>query len=82
MTQNSFNKDSLHANFKKKESMSKQKPFSKTKFSKTIQIWVPKTNNNLIRNQYINSFIDSVHKNKNFIFKGNSKPNWVWLPKI
>ena len=66
----------------RKKNTSVQKSSSKIIHPKSIMIWVPKTNNNLIRKNYIKSFIMSVHKNENFIFKGNSKPNWVWLPKI
>ena len=49
---------------------------------KTIKIWIPKINNSLIRKRYINSFIKSVHKNINYIYKGNTEPSWVWFPKI
>ena len=49
---------------------------------KTIRLWVPKTNNSLIRKKYITSFIESVHKNKNYIYKGKTEPSWVWFPKI
>ena len=49
---------------------------------KTIRLWVPKTNNSLIRRKYITSFIESVHKNKNYIYKGKTEPSWVWFPKI
>ena len=56
------------------------KPFLKE--LKTIRLWVPKTNNSLIRKKYITSFIESVHKNKNYIYKGKTEPSWVWFPKI
>ena len=49
--------------------------------SKTINIWVPKTNNKLIRKKYISSFIENVHNNENYIYKRDTKPTWVWFPK-
>ena len=48
---------------------------------KTIKIWVPKTNNNLIRNKYIQQFMNNVHFNNNYIYKGDTGPKWVWTPK-
>lgn len=69
---------SLYTNFRKlKDNGSKKKIISST-----IRIWVPKTNNLLIRNKYIDKFLSEVHLNSNFIFKGSTKPEWVWLPKI
>ena len=47
----------------------------------SIKIWVPKTNNSLIRNKYIKSFLENVHKSQNYIFKGNTESTWVWFPK-
>ena len=49
--------------------------------TKIVKIWVPKTNNILIRNKYIKTFMDSVHNNKNCIYKKDTKPNCVWFPK-
>ena len=49
--------------------------------SNTISIWIPKTNNKLIRKKYISSFIEDVHNNKNYIYKRDTKPTWVWFPK-
>ena len=48
---------------------------------KSIKIWVPKTNNNLIRNKYIKTFIEKVHKNQDYVYKGNTESTWVWFPK-
>ena len=42
--------------------------------SKTIKIWVPKTNNSLIRNKYINTFLETIHKNENYILRGILNP--------
>ena len=47
----------------------------------SIKIWVPKTNNSLIRNKYIKSFLENVHKSQNYIYKGNTESIWVWFPK-
>ena len=55
---------------------------TKNPFSKSIKIWVPKTNNNLIRKKYINTFLETVHKNKDYIFNWDTEPSWVWFPKI
>ena len=62
---------------------SKPKPVVKfqKKNVKTIKIWVPKTNNNLIRNKYIQQFMNTVHFNNNYIYKGDTGPKWVWTPK-
>ena len=62
---------------------SKPKPVVKfqKKNTKTIKIWVPKTNNNLIRNKYIQQFMNSVHYNPNYVYKGDTGPVWVWIPK-
>ena len=49
--------------------------------SKTIKIWVPKTNNSLIRNKYIKSFLENVHKSQNYLYKGNTESSWVWFSK-
>ena len=43
---------------------------------KTIRIWIPKTNNNLIRNKYIKSFMGTVHFNDNLFLKGTLNPIW------
>ena len=48
---------------------------------KAIKIWVPKTNNSLIRNKYIKSFLENVHKSQNYIYKGTTESTWVWFPK-
>ena len=47
--------------------------------TKNMKIWIPKTNNNLIRQKHINNFLDNVVYNKNYVHKG-TKPSWVWLP--
>ena len=62
---------------------SKPKPIVKfqKKNVKTIKIWVPKTNNNLIRNKRIQIFLNSVHHNPNYIYKRDTGPVWVWTPK-
>ena len=61
----------------------KPKPIVKfqKKNAKTIKIWVPKTNNNLIRNKYIQHFMNTVHYNPNYVYKGDTGPVWVWIPK-
>ena len=33
-------------------------------YPKNIRVWVPKTNNSLIRKKYINNFLETVYKNK------------------
>ena len=62
---------------------SKPKPVVKfqKKNVKTIKIWVPKTNNNLIRNKYIQNFMNTLHLNINYVYKGDTRPTWVWTPK-
>ena len=59
-----------------------RKPIRTKEETKIVQIWVPKTNNILIRNKYIKTFMDSVHNNKNYIYKKDTEPNWVWFPKL
>ena len=46
---------------------------------KNIKIWIPKTNNNLIRQKHIDNFLNNVVYNKNYVCKGTN-PTWVWLP--
>ena len=52
--------------------------YEKTKNSKSnvknIKIWIPKTNNNLIRQKHINNFLENVVYNKNYIHK---VPNYL-----
>ena len=59
-----------------------RKPIKTKEETKIVQVWVPKTNNILIRNKYIKTFMDSVHNNKNYIYKKDTEPNWVWFPKF
>ena len=68
---------------KKNHSLLYSKPKPVVNFQKknvkTIKIWVPKTNNNLIRNNYIQQFMNTVHHN--YIYKGDTGPVWIWTPK-
>jgi hypothetical protein len=71
---------------KQKEKVAKNLSYKKTKSlpkstfnTKIIKIWIPKTNNHLIRQKYINNYMENVVYNKNYIYKG-TKPSWVWLP--
>ena len=59
-----------------------REPIRTKEETKIVKIWVPKTNNILIRNKYIKAFMDSVHNNKNYIYKKDTGPNWVWFPKF
>ena len=48
----------------------KTRSFSKSKLNiKNMKIWIPKTNNNLIRQKHINNFVENVVYNKNYIHK-------------
>ena len=77
----SSNKSGLGYKKKLKFSSNEKKKIDSKRINK-IEIWVPKTNNNLIRNKHIKSFMESVHNNKNYLYKRDTKPTWVWLPKI
>ena len=83
-SQSSNNKSGL--GFKKQNNFAKSRinNIKKTVYpnTKTIKIWIPKTNSVLIKNKHIKMFMETVHNNKNYIYKGNSEPLWVWLPKI
>ena len=72
----------LKRNMDSKQQILLKKPIKTKVETKVVKIWVPKTNNVLIRNQYIKTFMDNVHHNENFIYKKDTKPNWVWFPKL
>ena len=69
------NYSSLYNRFKKSDTAEKM---SNTKI---IKIWIPKSNNKLIRQKHINNYLKNVVHNKNYSFKG-PKPSWVWQPSL
>ena len=72
----------LNMNIDIKQQILLKKPIKTKVENKVVKIRVPKTNNVLIRNKYIKTFMDNVHHNENYIYKKDTKPNWVWFPKL